>query len=337
MSHANATLTPAGRLRLAKLVVERGWPYARAAERFSVSVTTARRWAQRYRELGNAGMVDRSSRPHYSPNQLPRRTERRIVKLRVTRRWGPARIAYHLGQNPSTVHQVLHRYSCPRLKWTDPATGTRIKTSSRDKHRYEHAAPGDLVHVDIKKLGRIPDGGGWRMFGRGSTQDKRAGAATDRAGRAGASPARGYAYLHHAVDDHSRLAYSEILGDERKETAAAFWKRARKFFAAHGITIKAVLTDNGPCYRSRLWTKTLGKRVKHRRTRPYRPQTNGKVERFNRTLLEEWAYAETYTSEAERAAAYPGWLHHYNHHRGHTSLKGKSPIDRVPNLPGQNT
>jgi transposase InsO family protein len=337
VSHANATLTPAGRLRLAKLIVDQGWSYARAAERFSVSITTARRWAVRYRAMGKAGMVDRSSRPHRCPNQLPQRTERRIVKLRVTRRWGPARIAYHLGLNPSTVHQVLVRYRCPRLKWTDPATGTRIKTSSRDKNRYEHAAPGDLVHVDIKKLGRIPDGGGWRIFGRGSAQDQRSGASRDRAARAGASPSRGYAYLHHAVDDHSRLAYSEILCDERKETAAAFWKRARAFFAAHGITVKAVLTDNGACYRSRLWAKTLGRRVKHRRTRPYRPQTNGKVERFNRTLLEEWAYACAYLSDAERAAAYPAWLHHYNHHRGHTSLKGKSPIDRAPNLPGQNT
>jgi len=240
MSHANATLTPAGRLRLAQLVVDKGWSYARAAERFSVSITTVRRWSLRYRELGKAGMVDRSSRPHRCPNRVPQRTERRIVNLRVTRRWGPARIAYHLGQNPSTVHQVLRRYGCPRLKWTDPATGTRIKTSARDKHRYEHAAPGDLVHVDIKKLGRIPDGGGWRMFGRGSEQHKRSAAASDRAARAGVSPSRGYVYLHHAVDDHSRLAHSEILGDERKETAAAFWKRARKFFSAHGITVKAV-------------------------------------------------------------------------------------------------
>jgi transposase InsO family protein len=336
VSHANATLTPAGRLRLAQLIVDQGWPYARAAERFSVAITTARRWATRYRELGKAGMLDRSSRPHRCPNRLPQRVERRIVKLRVTRRWGPARIAYHLGLNPSTVHQVLRRYGCPRLKWTDPATGARIKTSSRDKHRYEHAAPGDLIHVDIKKLGRIPDGGGWRVFGRDSAQARAAHVARDRAGRAGAASSRGYVYLHHAVDDHSRLAYSEILNDERKETAAAFWKRARRFFAAHGITVKAVLTDNGSCYRSRLWAKTLGRRVKHRRTRPYRPQTNGKVERFNRTLLEEWAYATTYTSEADRAAAYPGWLHHYNHHRGHTSLKGKSPVDRVPNLPGQN-
>ena len=162
---------------------------------------------------------------------------------------------------------------------------------------YVHAAPGDLVHVDVKKLGRIPDGGGWRFRGRQVGRHNK-----------NRKPA-GYAYLHHAVDDHSRLAYSEIHADERKETAVAFWKRAVRFFRAHGITIKAVLTDNGNAYRSRLWAKALGRKIKHKRTRPYRPQTNGKVERFNRTLLEEWAYAREYRSEAERAAAYPGWLH----------------------------
>lgn len=325
MSHANATLTPTGRLRLAQLVVDRGWTYERAAERFSVSASTARRWAGRYRDQGAMAMVDRSSRPRRCPRQLSRRRERRIVGLRVARRWGPARIAYHLGLNPSTVHKVLQRYGCPRLKWTDPATGTRTKTSRADKRSYEHAAPGDLVHIDVKKLGRIPDGGGWKFRGQqeGKRNKKR-------------KPA-GYAFLHHAVDDHSRLVYSEIHADEKKETAVGFWRRARSWFARRGITIRAVLTDNGSAYRSRLWAKALGTKVKHRRTRPYRPQTNGKVERFNRTLLEEWAYAHEYHSEAERAAAYPAWLHHYNHHRGHTALKGLSPADRVPNLSGQNT
>jgi transposase InsO family protein len=325
-THPNATLTPTGRLRLARLVVVQGWTLARAAERFSVSITTARRWAERYRQLGVVGMADRSSRPHRSPSQLDVRTERRIVGLRVSRRWGPARIAYRLGLNPSTVHKVLQRYRCPRLKWTDPASGTRIKWSRAKVHHYVHDAPGDLVHVDIKKLGRIPNGGGHRFVGR-------------QAGRANSGQrGTGYAFLHHAVDDHSRLAYSEVHADERKETAVGFWRRASAWFARHGITVRAVLTDNGACYRSKLWAKTLtGQHIKHRRTRPYRPQTNGKVERFNRTLLEEWAYAREYRSEAERLADYPAWLHFYNHHRGHTSLKGKSPIDLVPNVPGQNT
>jgi len=226
VSHANATLTPAGRLRLAQLVVHDNYPYARAAERFSVGTTTVSRWVRRYRQVLATGAVpgvedmrDRSSRPHHSPARLPRRTEQRIVGLRVTRRWGPARIGYHLGVPPSTVHKVLSRYHCPRLKWTDPATGVRIKTSRAEKRSYEHAAPGDLVHVDVKKLGRIPDGGGWRFQGRqtGSVNKKR-------------QPA-GYAFLHHAVDDHSRLVYSEIHSDERQETAVAFWR----LFADEGV------------------------------------------------------------------------------------------------------
>lgn len=235
-THANAVLTPRGRLMLAQLVVEDGWSYARAGERFSVGTTTVRRWVKRYREHGAHGMHDRSSRPRRSPHQTNRRMERRIVGLRVSRRWGPARIAYHLRINPSTVHKVLTRYGCPRLKWTDPATGTRVR--SIDKRSYVHEAPGDLIHVDIKKLGRIPAGGGWKKTGRviGNRNNNR--------------ERPGYAFIHHAVDDHSRLAYSEIHADERKETAVEFWQRARAFFAAHGITVKAVLTDNGSCYRS---------------------------------------------------------------------------------------
>ena len=195
-------------------------------------------------------MVDKSSRPKHCPHQLPQRTERRIVGLRVTKRWGPARIAYHLHLNPSTVHKVIRRYGCPPLRWTDPATGVRIKTSRAEKRRYEHAAPGDLVHVDIKKLGRIPDGGGHKVLGRAAGTRNKTRTATNRR--------PGYAYIHNAVDDHSRLAYSEILTDEKKETAAAFWQRANAFFNAAGITVTRVLTDNGACYRSTAFKKALG-------------------------------------------------------------------------------
>jgi transposase InsO family protein len=325
VSHANATLTPRGRLLLARCVVIDRWSLRRAAERFSVSVTTAKRWADRYRQLGEAGMVGRSSRPHRSPHRTPTRTERRILGLRVARRWGPARIAFHLRLAVSTVGRVLCRYAAPPLRFTDPATGTRLRGSRPAPRRYEYATPGELVHVDIKKLGRIPDGGGHRVHDR---------AAAKRIKR---KTKPGYAYLHHAVDDHSRLAYSEILTDERKETAAEFWTRAAAFFASCGITVARVLTDNGAAYRSHAFADALGPAIAHKRTQPYRPQTNGKVERFNRTLLEEWAYARPYASETERLAAYPDFLHRYNHHRGHTALGGLPPAARVTNLAGQNT
>jgi transposase InsO family protein len=315
MPHRNAPLTETGRLRLARCVVDDGWTLRRAAERFQVSPTTAQRWAARYRELGEAGMTDRSSRPHHSPSRTPTRTERRIIKVRVLRRWGPARIAYLLGLNPATVHRVLTRYRLARLTHLDRATGRVIR-------RYERERPGELVHVDIKKLGNIPDGGGHKTLGRQAGRKTRSGV--------------GYSYLHNAVDDHSRLAYSEILTDEKKETAVGFWQRAHAFFAQAGITVERVLTDNGACYKSHLWRNSLAEKgISHKRTRPYRPQTNGKVERFNRTLLDEWAYAQPYRSETERREAYPAWLHIYNHHRGHTALKGQPPASRVPNLTGQ--
>jgi transposase InsO family protein len=313
VSHANATLTPRGRLRLARCVVEQGWTLRRAAERFQTSATTAARWAARYREQGEAGMADRSSRPHRSPRRTSTRLERRIIKVRVIRRWGPARIGFLLGIQPSTVHRVLSRYGLARLTWLDRATGRVVR-------RYERAAPGELVHLDVKKLGRIPDGGGWRIHGRQHRPNRHRGP--------------GYSYLHTAIDDYSRLAYSELLSDERQETAAAFWARANAHFARCGITVARVLTDNGSCYRSRLFAAALGGAV-HKRTRPYRPATNGKVERFHRTLLEEWAYARPYTSNEEREAAYPVWLHWYNHHRGHTALGGQPPASRVTNLTGQ--
>ena len=320
MTHPNAPLTPEGRRRLAILVVEQGWTMRRAAERFQCSSATVSRWARRYR--AGEPLDDRSSRPRHSPARLTRRSERRIVALRVTRRWGPHRIGYHLGLSRSTVGRVLTRYRMPLLMHLDQATGLPVRRPR--PVRYEADRPGELVHVDIKKLGRIPDGGGHRVLGRQ--------AGRRNSGRRG----HGYAYLHHAVDDHSRVAYSEILDDERKETAAAFWIRARAFFAEAGVTVSAVLTDNGSCYRSRAFAAALGQ-VRHRRTRPYRPQTNGKVERFNRTLATEWAYARPYTSDEARAAAYGAWLHHYNHHRPHTGIGGAVPADRVHNLTGNYT
>ena len=327
MSHPNAFLAPLGRLELAKCVVEKGWPLRRAAERFQVSVPTAARWAKRYRELGPEArelgaraMEDRSSRPASSPARTPVRFERRIIALRVNRRWGPARIAYLLGMHPSTVHKVLSRYRLARLSWLDRATGRVIR-------RYEHARPGDLVHIDVKKLGRIPDGGGHRAVGRAKGWSNR--------GHRKDQSRPGYAFIHTAIDDYSRLAYSEILTDERQETAAGFWQRASTHFHGYGITVRRVLTDNGSCYRSRLFNEALGPGIKHKYTRPYRPQTNGKVERFNRTMTEEWAYARPYKSEIERTEAFLAWLHHYNHHRGHTALGGQPPARRVTNLSGQ--
>jgi transposase InsO family protein len=327
--HRNAPLSETGRLRLARCVVEDGWPLRRAAERFQVSVTTASRWAGRYRELGAAGMADRSSRPRHSPNRTRRRTEKRILGLRVQRRWGPARIGYLLGIHPSTVHRVLSRYGVARLRWLDRSTGRVIRRMTSERC-------GDLVHVDVKKLGKIPAGGGWRMLGRSA--GKHNSQADKSSGQVNISrqPVRGYHFIHTAIDAHSRLAYSELLADERKETAAAFWLRANTWYSEHGITVSKVLTDNGSCYRSHAFADALGD-IQHRRTRPYRPQTNGKVERFHRTLADEWAYARLYTSDDERCTEYTTWLHTYNHHRGHTALGGKPPATRVPNLSGQYT
>lgn len=321
MTHANAPLTPEGRRRLASLIVDDGWAVRRAAERFQCSPATASRWARRYR--AGLPLTDRSSRPRSMPLRSSQRLERRIVALRFTRRWGPHRIGYHLGVPRSSVGRVLTRYRMPLLSHLDQATGLPVRKSR--PVRYEKNRPDELIHVDIKKLGRIPNGGGWKKLGQEIGRHNN--------GRRGL----GYAFLHHAVDDHSRLAYSEILADERKETAAAFWERARTYFAEAGITVEAVMTDNGSCYRSRAFAAALGEHVTHRRTRPYRPQTNGKVERFNRTLATEWAYADTYTSEADRVATYPAWLHHYNHHRPHTGIGGSTPAQRVHNLTGKNT
>jgi transposase len=262
MPHRNAPLTETGRLRLARCVVEEGWPVRRAAERFQISPTTAARWAARYRQHGMAGMADRSCRPRTSPARTPVAVERRIVRLRVSQRLGPGRIAFRLGLNPSTVHRVLQRYGCPPLAHLDPS-GRRIR-------RYERERPGELVHVDIKKLGNIPDGGGWRTAGRAQGLRNRAATPAARRDRYGCARL-GYSYLHTAIDDRSRLAYTEILADETRETATAFWGRAHAFFTAAGITVERVMTGNGSCYRSHLWRDSLAAAgIAHKRIRPYR-------------------------------------------------------------------
>ena len=312
--HANARLTPIGRLTLC-LRVEQGRPVAHVAPEMGISRTTGYKWWRRFCEEGVEGLVDRSSRPHRCPHRSAPDLEAQIAELRAELKLGPARIGYRLGVAPSTVHRVLVRLGLNRLAWMDRPTGRVIR-------RYERERPGELIHVDIKKLGKIPDGGGWKAVGR-------------QAGKKNNDTRRGigYGFIHSAVDDHSRLAYSEILGDERKETAAGFWQRARAWYLDQGIETEEILTDNGSCYRSRLFDEVLGQ-IKHRRTKPYRPQTNGKVERFNRTMLEEWAYVKPYTSEAERREAFDVFLHLYNHHRSHSALGGKPPISRVNNLGG---
>ena len=330
--HANATLTELGRLYLAQYHLEQGATLAQTAERFQVSTTTVRRWVGRYRQVMATGrvpragdMADRSSRPRCSPNQTRRPVERKIVHLRVKKRLGPVQIGGRLGVPASTVHAVLVRARLNRLSWLDRATGQKVR-------RYEKSRPGEQVHVDIKKLALVPPGGGWRVHGghpaRGDAPNNRI--ANRAAAAARGYGQRGYAYVHSAVDDYSRVAYSEVLDDETAATAVGFVTRAVEFFAQMHVTVEEILTDNGPCYRSGLFAHALDDQsIRHRRTRRYRPQTNGKVERFNRTLLEEWAYAKAYNSESARRNALTRFIRIYNHHRAHSALGGKPPITRI--------
>ena len=321
MSQVKPQLSVYGRWLLVQRVMS-GRPVAHVAAELGVSRATGYKWWHRWRTEGIAGLQNRSSRPKTSPTRTPELIEQQVLALRRERRLGPARIAGILGLPPSTVHRVLTRHAMPKLAWLDRPTGTPV--------RYERDRPGELVHVDIKKLGRLREGGGWRVHGRGS--------AVARSNKAAGSRGEliGHKFVHSAVDDHSRLAYCEVLADEQAATAVAFWTRAHHFFAYHGIAVERVLTDNGACYRSRHWREHLAAAgIDHKRTRPYRPQTNGKVERLNRTLLTEWAYAQVFQSGQQRAEALPVWLHTYNHHRAHTALGGRPPISRlaVNNLP----
>jgi transposase InsO family protein len=329
-THSNAALTPRARLRLARLIVDHGWSIPRAAERYDVSWRTAKKWADRYRAEGPAGMVDRSSRPHRQPNRTAVPVVRKIVRLRWKQRLGPVEIGDRLGLPSSTVHAVLVRCRVNRLSHLDRATGEPIR-------RYEHERPGDLIHLDVKKLGKVPDGGGWRYVGRQQGERNRSATAVRTGGPRNRhrNPLIGTCYLHTVLDDHSRVAYVEAHDDETAATAAAVLRRAVAWFAERGVTVRRVLTDNGSAYKSRLWRETCAELgITPKKTRPYRPQTNGKIERFHRTLAEGWAFKKFYNSESARLAALPAWVHQYNHHRPQSAIGKRPPITRLNNLAG---
>jgi transposase InsO family protein len=330
VSHGNAALTPRQRLRLARKVVEEGWTVSAAADYFRVSYPTAAKWSKRLVELGSVGMADRSSRPHSHPNRTPQPMVKKIVHLRIKKRLGPVQIAGRLGIPASTVHAVLVRCRLNRLSHVDVKTGEPAR-------RYEHEKPGALIHVDVKKLGNIPDGGGWRFVGRQQGNWNRQ--TTPGKPRSRTShELMGHAFVHTVIDDHSRVAYAEIHGDEKAATAIGVLQRAVSWFADHGVTVERVLSDNGSAYRSHAWRDACRELdVKPKFTRPRRPQTNGKIERFHRTLADGWAYSRHYNSETARRAALPAWLHFYNQHRPHTAIGKVPPITRLNNVPGHYT
>jgi transposase InsO family protein len=318
VSHGNARTTVHGR----KLIVDRhraGWPKAHIAAAMGISRKCVRTWISRFESDGEGGLVDRSSRPHTSPTRTGAEVEDRIVELRRRGRRGPSWIGAELGVPARTVSRVLVRRGQPRLAALDPMTGQVIRASKATAVRYERSRPGELVHMDVKKLGRIPAGGGWRAHGRaaGSTSRRRA-------------TVLGYDYVHSLVDDHSRLAYSEILSDEKGTTCAAFLTRAAAYFAAHGIDrIERVMTDNAWAYRYSLREVITALGARQKFIKPHCPWQNGKVERLNRTLAIEWAYRQVFTSNAERAAALAPWIEHYNTRRRHSALGDLPPISRL--------
>jgi transposase InsO family protein len=317
MSHANARLTHHGRCVLVRRVVFDGRPVAHVAAELGVSRQCAHRWVGRFRDQGWDGLADRPSGPRTSPSRTPPEIEEQVVAARHELRTGPDQIAHVTGVPARTVTRILRRHHVPVLAACDPLTGQQIRASRMSPRRYEHPEPGAMVHLDVKKLGRIPDGGGWRVHGRSQAVRGRG---------------IGYDFVHTAIDDHSRLAYIEVLDDEKGTTSAAFLTRAAAYFAAHGITrIERVLTDNAKNYRtSRAFQQAcaeLGARQKF--TRPRHPWTNGKAERLNRTLATEWAYRRPYTSNTQRTQALDTWLEHYNTQRPHSALGGKPPITRL--------
>jgi len=320
VSHGNARLTVHGR----RLIVERfraGWRQAHIAAAMGVSRKCVKTWIDRFAAEGEAGLRDRSSRPHTTPRRTSAQIEQQVVELRRTARRGQDWIGAELGLAPRTVARILRRHEVAYLRECDPMTGQVIRASKTTAVRYERDRPGELVHMDVKKLGRIHDGGGWKARGRehGQTaQQKRA--------------KIGYDYIHSLVDDHSRLAYSEILPDEKGPTCAAFLLRAAQVFAQAGIpTVERVITDNHMSYKRsnamRDAITAIG--AKHLFIKPHCPWQNGKVERYNRTLAAEWAYSQPFTTNTARTAALAPWLDYYNNQRRHSALGGKPPISRL--------
>ena len=306
MSHPNARLTAHGRLLLCRRIEGEGWRVREAASAAGISRQTASKWLGRWRSEGRGGLADRSSRPQRITRRVVGKLLRRVVLLRLTKRRGPAWIAWHVRLAPATVYRTLRRHRLHRLRLLQPREPVV-------RYCWPHA--GDLVHLDTKKLGRIGAGGGKRFGGPG---------------QAARNVGIGWNYAHVAVDDATRLAYAEELPDERGTTAVAFLERALAFFAGHGVEARRLLTDNGSCYCSHVFAAACaGQGLRHWRTRPYRPQTNGKAEAFVKTLQNGWAYKRPYDSTGERIAALPGFLAYYNGYRPHGGLDGDTPLGRL--------
>ena len=315
MAHANARTTVFAR----KLIVDRvlaGHRPGEVAKQLGVSRQTVYKWVRRWRAEGEAGLADRSSRPHRMPRRTPPATTAAIVAARVAHHAGPVRLAALLGVAASTIGAVIARAGLPRLADVDRLTGQLLRGRRHSDRRYERDHPGDLLHVDVKKLGRVPAGGGWRVHGR--SEEVRGNGI-------------GWDYVHVAIDDHTRLAYAEVLADERVGTCADFLTRAAAWFACHGVIVARVLTDNAKSYRiGRAWITACAQLgIGRRFTKPGHPWTNGKAERFNRTLQTEWAYATAWMTNDERTAALDTWLTHYNTARSHSALGGRPPISRL--------